>query len=139
MPWWIVWLVGALLEMAADRRPAGPIVDEFAARFVFFYSGYVFAPLIFRFAAWVIGHAAAGLGFLAVWAIVNGVAVFGGFSELPGVSLALGIVGATAVVCLSALLSKTDWSWRRSATAAGTRSSSTSPSSCRWRPRVRCF
>src|SRR5262249_18702487 len=47
----------------------------------------------------------AGLA-LAAWALLDGYAVFGGWSKLPLVSLGLGLVGAAAVVSISALLAK---------------------------------
>jgi uncharacterized membrane protein YcfT len=106
-PWWAVWLAGAVLE----SLPIGTgwiLIDEFAARFVYFYSGYVFAPQIFRLAESAIERGwTAGL-FLLAWAALNGLAVFGGVSTLPGISLALGMLGAVAVVSISALLSKSD-------------------------------
>jgi uncharacterized membrane protein YcfT len=107
VPWWAVWLVGAGLE-TADVATGWVVIDEFAARFVYFYTGYVFAPQIFRLADAAIRHGWAAAAYLLAWAAVNGFAVFGGVSELPGVSLALGLAGAAAVVGLSALLSKSD-------------------------------
>lgn len=104
-PWPIVWLAAAALEIA-NIETGWVLPDEFAARFVYFYSGYVFAPQIFRLATLVIARPwASGLG-LAAWAVLEAVAVFGGMSELPFVSLALGFVGAVAVITISALLSK---------------------------------
>jgi uncharacterized membrane protein YcfT len=107
IPWWVMWLVGAVLE-AAHIQTGWTIIDEFAARFVYFYSGYVFAPEIFRLAAAAIRHGWAATGFLLLWAVVEAAAVFGGVSELPGVSLLLGLIGATAVVTFGSLLSKSD-------------------------------
>jgi len=49
----------------------------------------------------------AGLA-LAAWALFNGVLVFAGFSELPFASLGLGLIGAAAVVSVSALLATSD-------------------------------
>jgi uncharacterized membrane protein YcfT len=107
VPWWIVWLAGAGLE-AVHILTNWIIIDEFASRFVYFYSGYIFAPQIFRLAAVVIRQGWATAAFLLVWAVAEGAAVFSGVSELPGISLALGLVGAVAVVSFSALLSKSD-------------------------------
>jgi len=105
VPWWIVWCGAAALEIAPIQT-GWVLPDEFAARFVYFYSGYVFAPWIFRLAAHVIRRPLlAGTG-LAAWAVAEGVLVFGGYSELPFIGLGLGIVGAVAVVTISALLSK---------------------------------
>ncbi|SHG50571.1 Uncharacterized membrane protein YcfT [Kaistia soli DSM 19436] len=105
VPVWIVWLAAAALE-TLPIETGWVIPDEFAARFVYFYSGYIFAPLIFRFAARVIERPVEAAAALAVWAVIEGVAVFGGYSELPFVSLGLGMLGAAAVIAFSALLSK---------------------------------
>jgi uncharacterized membrane protein YcfT len=108
VPWWIVFLAGAWLEIA-HVETGWVIIDEFAARFVYFYTGYVFAPAIFRFAARVMDHGWLAAAGLLVWAVVNGAAVFGGIAELPGIALVLGFLGAGAVVAFSSLLSKSDW------------------------------
>ncbi len=105
VPWWIVWLAAAALE-TLPIETGWVIPDEFAARFVYFYSGYIFAPAIFRFAATVMARPLLAVAGLAVWGLLEGAAVFGGISELPLVSLALGMLGATAVIAFSALLSK---------------------------------
>ncbi|MCX5493673.1 acyltransferase family protein [Kaistia dalseonensis] len=105
VPWWIVWLAAAALEIAPIET-GWVVPDEFASRFVYFYSGYVFAPHIFRLAASVIARPWVAAAGLVLWAIVEYLAVFGGYSELPFASLALGLAGAGAVVSFSALLSK---------------------------------
>jgi uncharacterized membrane protein YcfT len=106
LPWWGVWIVGALLQIAPIHT-GWIVIDEFAERFVFFYSGYVFAAPIFRFAT-AAGAAPgmAGLGLLA-WALLNGAMVFAGLADLPVVSLALGFAGAAAVIVFGALLART--------------------------------
>jgi uncharacterized membrane protein YcfT len=102
-----IWLVGAALETA--RIHTGfTVIDEFAARFVYFYTGYILAPYIFRLAAGVQAHMLAGLAGLLVWGTVNYTVVATGWSEMPFVSLALGIVGACAVITISALLARFD-------------------------------
>lgn len=105
VPWWIVWIAAAALEIAPIET-GWIIPDEFASRFVYFYSGYIFAPWIFRLAAQVIERPGIAAGGLALWAILQAILVFGGYSELPFVGLALGFLGAAAVVAFSALLSK---------------------------------
>src|SRR5882757_10058256 len=45
---------------------------------------------------------------LAIWGVINGLLVFNGFSELPLISLGLGLAGAAAVVSVSVLLAKSD-------------------------------
>jgi uncharacterized membrane protein YcfT len=108
VPWWIVWLIGAGLEMA-NIHTGWTIPDEFAARFVYFYSGYIFAPAIFSFAATVLRHRWAAGAYLAIWAVVEAFAVFGGYSQIPGIGLALGFAGAVAVVMFATILSRSDW------------------------------
>jgi uncharacterized membrane protein YcfT len=104
-----IWLIGAALEIVHvgfNVSTGWTVVDEFAARFVYFYTGYLFAPRIFALAALVQARPGwAGLA-LAGWALLDGVAVFGGYAALPIVSLALGSIGAAAVVSISALLAK---------------------------------
>ena len=48
------------------------------------------------------------LGALTVWAVINGALVLGGYADRPFVSLALGFVGAGAVVVIAALLARAD-------------------------------
>ena len=104
---WIIWLAAAALEIATIDT-GWVIIDEFASRFVYFYSGYVFAPQIFRLADGVLRHGWTAGAYLAAWAVVEAVAVSSGVSALPGVGLLLGFAGAVAVVSVSTLLSKTD-------------------------------
>ncbi|MFM9943379.1 MAG: acyltransferase family protein [Hyphomicrobiaceae bacterium] len=82
------------------------VVDEFASRFVFFFAGYAYAPMVFDFARRVcsatIGVVAATLG---AWAIVNTLAVSSGASHLPGLDLVFSALGIAAVVGCSVLVS----------------------------------
>lgn len=71
---------------------------------MYFYAGYLCAPVIFRLAEKARIHTVAAL---VTWAGVNGLAVTLGYAALPGVSLALGFAGASAVVAFSALLAET--------------------------------
>ena len=100
-----IWLLAAALE-AAHIATGWTVIDEFAARFVYFYTGYLFAPRVFALAATVQARPAFAVLGLAAWSLLEGFAVFGGYSELPLISLALGLIGACAVVSVSALLAK---------------------------------
>ena len=103
----VIWTVLAALEMA-HIQTGWTAIDEFANRFVYFYTGYVLAPRIFAIAASVQARPAfAALG-LAAWALLNGAYVFGGLADKPFVSLTLGLIGAVAVVAASALMAKSD-------------------------------
>ncbi|MBV9557589.1 MAG: acyltransferase family protein [Pseudolabrys sp.] len=102
----VIWLFGAALEIS-HLNTGWTVPDEFAARFIYFYTGYVLAPHIFRLAKRVQNNPWNGVLMLALWAPGNGFMVYLGYAQLPGVSLALGLIGAAAVVRLSALLSLT--------------------------------
>ncbi|MEM1050341.1 MAG: acyltransferase family protein [Pseudomonadota bacterium] len=108
LPSALVWGVAAGLEIS-NIHTGNVLIDETASRFVYFYSGYLFAPLIFRFADIVKDHIWVALAALPVWGVFNGILVFSGYGDLPFISLALGFIGAAAVVALSVLLARIDW------------------------------
>jgi uncharacterized membrane protein YcfT len=107
VPWIVVWVAGAALEIA-HINTGWTVIDEFASRFVYFYSGYIFASHIFGFAARVQGQPRMALLGLTAWTIVNGLMVLGGYADRPFASLALGLVGAGAVVAVAALIARSD-------------------------------
>jgi uncharacterized membrane protein YcfT len=100
-----LWLLAAALE-AAHIHTGVTVIDEFAARFVYFYTGYLLAPRIFTLAAAVQSKPELALAGLAWWGLLNALMVTNGLSELPLISLALGLAGAAAVVTVSALLAQ---------------------------------
>jgi uncharacterized membrane protein YcfT len=102
-----VWLVAAALEIAPIQT-GWTLIDEFAGRFVYFYTGYVLAPQVFALAAAVQARALAAFGLLLGWGVVNGVAVWTGMAALPFWSLGFGLLGAAAVVAVSALMARSD-------------------------------
>lgn len=132
LPVWFVLLWAALLEVLPVHT-GWLVFDEFCARFVYFYAGYAFAGKIFDIADWLRNRPLVALGFLAVWAPVNAALVFtpaaemlapyiqgtsgntgntGGYSELPLLSLVLGLAGAMAIICVASLISRIrlfDW------------------------------
>ena len=103
-----IWVLAAGLEIAPIET-GYTIIDEFASRFVYFYTGYILATHIFTFAAGVQTRPGLAVAGLVLWGFVNHALVAWGWSELPLVSLGLGLVGAAAVVSLSALLAKIDF------------------------------
>jgi uncharacterized membrane protein YcfT len=105
IPSWLMWLVAAGLEMT-HLNTGWMVPDEFAARFVYFYTGYVIAPHIFKMAARAQAMPLIGMATLVAWAFVNATFVIMGWSEWPLVSLALGLIGAAAVVRASALMAR---------------------------------
>lgn len=105
----LMLVAGALLEIS-NIHTGWILIDEAASRFVYFYIGYLFAPQIFNLAgtiaAWRLVPILAGL---ALWALGNALLVFGGYSELPFISLALGLVGAFAVITFAVLFARVNW------------------------------
>ena len=101
----IVWLVAAALEIAPIETQ-WTLIDEFAGRFVYFYSGYLLSASILRGAAWSRSQTALVLAGLAAWFAANLLLVHAGLSTEYGISLALGFAGAAAVVAIAVLLAK---------------------------------
>jgi uncharacterized membrane protein YcfT len=108
MPPLLIWGVAALLEMA-HVATGWTAIDEFCARFVYFYSGYWFAGYVFALSDRARVHPKWALAGLALWATIDGGLVYLGCSELPLVSLALGLVGACAIVTCGTLLARMQW------------------------------
>lgn len=103
-----VWVVAAALEMA-HVTTGWTVIDEFCSRFVYFYSGYWLASYVFALSDRARARPAFALVGLALWALINGGLVIAGFSEWPLVSLALGLVGAGAIIVMGTLLARMHW------------------------------
>jgi uncharacterized membrane protein YcfT len=103
----LIWLAAAALEIAPIAT-GYTVVDEFASRYVYFFTGYIIAPHIFALAKRAAAAPETALAGLMTWGLINGFLVFNGLAQLPFVSLALGCAGAAAVVSVSALLAETD-------------------------------
>ncbi|MEQ8655713.1 MAG: acyltransferase family protein [Hyphomicrobiales bacterium] len=115
LPVWLMLGIGAALEIA----PIGTgylLIDEFAARFVYFYAGYALAGYAFSLAERATLHPLLGFAGLLAWGVVNGLAVFTdvevlgqtyAVAQLPFLSLALGAMGALAVIVTAALITRT--------------------------------
>src|ERR1700682_5976930 len=104
----LIWGVAALLE-AAHVVTGWTVIDEFCARFVYFYSGYLFATYVFAWSDRARARPGLALAGLAGWVLVNGGLVKFGFSEWPVISLALGLAGAGAIIILGTLLARAHW------------------------------
>jgi len=107
VPWWAMWLLGAALEMA-HVNTGWTAIDEFANRFVYIYTGHLFAPAVFSLAARVQGRPLDALKVMGSWALMNAALVWNGWATLPGFSLMLGLTGACAVIAVAALLARDD-------------------------------
>jgi uncharacterized membrane protein YcfT len=103
-----IWGVAALLEMM-HIVTGWTVIDEFCARFVYIYSGYLFAGTVFALSDRARARPALALAGLVLWAFVNGSLVKFGFSEWPLISLALGLAGSCAIVTIGTLLARAHW------------------------------
>ena len=114
---WGVLAVAAILQMAPIHT-GSYLVDQFAEYFVYFYAGAMFAPQLFRLAAWSADRTVPALAVLAAWAVVNAILVFSpgfrmepvhiqmGWAALPGVHLLLALAGAAAICMAAAMLAR---------------------------------
>jgi uncharacterized membrane protein YcfT len=108
LPAWAIWSIAALLE-AAHVETGWTAIDEFCARFVYFYSGYLFATYVFALSSSARAHPRQAFAGLALWAVINGSVVALGVSEWPVISLALGFSGACAIIIIGTLLARAHW------------------------------
>ncbi len=100
-------VLGAAIALESARISTGwTVIDEFASRFVYFYAGYLFASTVFALSDRARRVPSLALAGLAAWALMNGALVWGGFSEWPLVSLALGFAGAGAIIVAGTLLAR---------------------------------
>ncbi len=104
----IIFAIAAILEVAVIET-GWIVVDQTASRYIYFFTGYWLAPYIFNLAAVAQAKRRMALLGLVVWALINGSFVFAGYSEMPLVSLALGFIGAAAIVTIAALISTLKW------------------------------
>jgi len=104
----LVLAIAAALEIAPIETQ-WTLIDEFAARFVYFYAGYLFGGWIVASAKRIETHVPAAIAALAAFAATNLLCVKTDIATAPLVSLALGLAGGGAVVALSVLLAKANW------------------------------
>jgi uncharacterized membrane protein YcfT len=97
---------GAVALEIAPVATGSFAVDEFAARYVYFVTGYLAAPLVFDLAAAVKARPSRALVALVAWAAITAGFVWHGSATSPFVSLLLGFAGAAAVVALAVLMSR---------------------------------
>jgi uncharacterized membrane protein YcfT len=104
----LIWTVLALLE-TVHVKTGWTAIDEFCARFVYFYSGYLCADYVFALSDRARARPSLAVIGLALWALVNGSLVWFGLSEWPAVSLLLGLSGACAIIISGTLLARGHW------------------------------
>ena len=108
VPGVLVWSIAALLE-SAHVATGWTVIDEFSARFVYIYSGYLFARYVFALSNRARAYPRLALLGLAAWAIADGGLVALGLSEWPAISLMLGLAGACAIITIGTLLAHMRW------------------------------
>jgi uncharacterized membrane protein YcfT len=102
----LIFAIGAVLEIAPIET-GHLLIDEFASRFVYFFTGYWLARHVFRYAAQVNSLTVAGIfAGLIIWGFGNTYMVTHDYAQMPGISLPLGFIGAGAVISAGVLLSK---------------------------------
>jgi uncharacterized membrane protein YcfT len=102
----LVWAAAAALQVA-QLDSGVKVLEKFMPYYVFFYTGYVAAPVLLRCASHLSRRPALASALLALWALFEAAAVATGISGLPGVSLGLGFLGAAAVVTAGCVLAGT--------------------------------
>jgi uncharacterized membrane protein YcfT len=108
LPPTLIWGIAALLE-SAHISTGWTVIDEFSARFIYIYSGYLFADYVFALSDRARAHPRSALATLALWALIDGGLVALGVSEWPGISLLLGFSGACAIITIGTLLARMHW------------------------------
>ena len=102
----LVFATAALLE-AAHINTGAMVIDEFASRYVYFFTGFWMAAQVFNFADFINQRSSVViLAGLVIWGFANYGMVQSGWAIMPGISLPLGFIGAGAVICTGVLLSK---------------------------------
>jgi uncharacterized membrane protein YcfT len=103
---------GAALLEILPIETSWYLLNEFCNRYVYFVTGYILAPHVFRLADWAAARRWQAFAALALWFPVNGyftltasdVPGFPMLASLPFISLALGMAGAVATVFTAVLL-----------------------------------
>lgn len=100
----LVWAAAAMIYFAAPHT-GWLLADEFAARFVFFYTGYWAAPLIFRYAETITKTPPPLIiAALVAWAAINALLVANGLAFTKGLDLWVSYAGVAAVIAFSVIL-----------------------------------
>ena len=104
----LVWTIAAALEMT-HIATGWTVIDEFCARFVYFYSGYLFADYVFALSDRARAHPVLALVGLARGRSSTAVLWCSDSANWPLVSLALGFAGACAIITTGTLLARMHW------------------------------
>lgn len=112
MPARKVFAVAAILQIAFATGwiDTGTLVlNEFGRWYVFFFAGFIAAPVVFEMAERVAGHGAQTARVMIGWAVANAAFVGLHVAGLPLISLALGFAGTGAMIAFGLILSRVKW------------------------------
>jgi len=117
IPGWALWLAAAAVQTFPPHTGWEAVDDYGAHYYVFFLTGYLLAPRVFKLAAWAREHVPEAAIGLAGWFSFNAalafaaspVAGYAKVADVPGVHIAVGLIGAMAVVTAASLLSRLNW------------------------------
>jgi uncharacterized membrane protein YcfT len=103
----LIFLAAAALEVAPIHT-GWMVIDEFAARYVYFFVGYWLAQSIFQSAevAWRRPLPVLVM-LLGIWSAGHSLAMAQGMADLPLMSLVLGLAGCGAVILSAVLVART--------------------------------
>jgi uncharacterized membrane protein YcfT len=103
-------LAGAALMHVLAPHTGWLVIDEFADRFVFFYTGYAAAPLVLALAGRIWSYPALLLfPALVAWGWLNWLAVDSGIALDAWSDLPFAYAGVLAVIAFSVLLARSGW------------------------------
>jgi uncharacterized membrane protein YcfT len=116
VPNWALWLAAAAMQTFPMHTGWEAIDDYGAYYFVFFLTGYMLAPKVFKLAAWARENVGLALIGLSGWFVFNCVIAFEPanldgietMAQVPVLRIAFGLIGAIAVVTIASLLSRLD-------------------------------
>jgi uncharacterized membrane protein YcfT len=104
----LVFVAAALLEILPIHTN-WLLIDEFAARYVYFFAGYWLAPKVFESANILFTrNPLAVVSMLFIWATGHSTVMAQGIANWPVVSLGLGFAGASAVIAASTLAARSN-------------------------------
>jgi uncharacterized membrane protein YcfT len=105
-PAWLVTAIGLAAHVLVPHTDVF-LVDEFFARFVFFYVGYAYAPLILEYANQLQRLPVEVLCIiLGTWAAFNTLGLVTGLASMPVVELVFAALGIAAVIMFSVVITR---------------------------------
>jgi len=103
LPLAVLWVAAAALHVL-HVETGSIIVDQFAARFVFFLTGAIVAESLFSMARLAAPRPLWSMLAVLAFFLINALVMIAGVLEAPGMTLALGLLGAFAMIAALASL-----------------------------------